>query len=336
MLPRTMGLRLLLASAFIALVVPCAASATPLNGFAVVELFTSEGCSSCPPADQAFSQIVRDASAAGAPIYVLEWHVDYWDYLGWKDPFGIRFASERQYAYARALSSSVYTPQAVINGSLVPENAADVSGMELIAHNALMSAPAAHAAISLSAVTSENSIRIHADVRGAPRGSVLLLAIVESGLGATPTAGENAGRNLLHSNVVRSVKQIPASAADVILELPRDLKPHSSSLIGLIQDGVSMRIAAAAQVRIADRMAAGISGRVIDPAGNAVPGVHVQACSGDLCIPGVTDPRGFFAIDGVPPGTYAIRVGATEPSLNITLAKGESLTMPTIIASSRQ
>ena len=248
MLPRTMGLRLLLASAFIALVVPCAASATPLNGFAVVELFTvRRDPRAVPRRSGVLSDCPRCFRHAGAPIYVLEWHVDYWDYLGWKDPFGIRFASERQYAYARALSSSVYTPQAVINGSLVPENAADVSGMELIAHNALMSAPAAHAAISLSAVTSENSIRIHADVRGAPRGSVLLLAIVESGLGATPTAGENAGRNLLHSNVVRSVKQIPASAADVILELPRDLKPHSSSLIGLIQDGVSMRIAAAAQ-----------------------------------------------------------------------------------------
>src|SRR6185312_605046 len=78
----------------------------------VVELFTSQGCNSCPAADAALGRIVRQGN-----VVVLAYHVDYWDYLGWKDTLGSRANTERQYAYAKAFGSSqVYTPQAVING----------------------------------------------------------------------------------------------------------------------------------------------------------------------------------------------------------------------------
>ncbi len=205
-----------------------------------------------------------------------------------------------------------------------------------MAHNALMSTPATNAAISLGAFTSENSIRIHADVRGAPRGSVLLLAVVESGLGATPTAGENAGRNLLHSNVVRTVKQLPASSADVVIELPKDLNTQSSSIIGLIQDSVSMRITAAAQILISGRAAASDQRPSCGCCGRCVPGIQVQACSTELCIPGVAARKDSFHFVDIPPGTYTISVGATSPSSTIALAKGASLTLPPIVESSRQ
>ncbi len=68
------------------------------NGFAVVELFTSEGCSSCPPADEALTRLSAQARSGGLPVVALEWHVDYWDNLGWKDPFASHLATERQYA----------------------------------------------------------------------------------------------------------------------------------------------------------------------------------------------------------------------------------------------
>ncbi|RWP76782.1 MAG: DUF1223 domain-containing protein, partial [Mesorhizobium sp.] len=78
----------------------------------VVELFTSQGCSSCPPADTLFSEL-----AAKEDIVALAYHVDYWDYLGWQDTLGRKENTERQYDYMRAFGSrSVYTPQAVING----------------------------------------------------------------------------------------------------------------------------------------------------------------------------------------------------------------------------
>ncbi len=81
----------------------------------VIELFTSQGCSSCPPADQLIADI--EEQYKGEEVYILSYHVDYWDYIGWKDPFGSKAYTEKQYDYAsRFRSRSVYTPQAVING----------------------------------------------------------------------------------------------------------------------------------------------------------------------------------------------------------------------------
>src|SRR5437764_14523810 len=82
----------------------------------VVELFTSQGCSSCPPADQLVSEIAHDASLRGRVI-PLTFHVDYWDRLGWRDPFSSAEWSRRQYAYVHALHvNSAYTPQIVVGG----------------------------------------------------------------------------------------------------------------------------------------------------------------------------------------------------------------------------
>jgi len=81
----------------------------------VIELFTSQGCSSCPPADKLITEI--EEQYQGEEVYILSYHVDYWDYIGWKDPFGSKAFTEKQYDYAsRFRSRSVYTPQAVING----------------------------------------------------------------------------------------------------------------------------------------------------------------------------------------------------------------------------
>ena len=86
----------------------------------VIELFTSQGCNSCPPADAYLGELAKRPG-----VLALSLHVDYWDYLGWKDPFDSRYATNRQYAYSRALPSSVYTPQTVINGAIVPGYAGD-------------------------------------------------------------------------------------------------------------------------------------------------------------------------------------------------------------------
>ena len=86
------------------------------KGFAVVELFTSEGCSSCPPADDLLAKIQHDYK--DSLVYVLAWHVDYWDHLGWRDRFSDHLFTNRQRWYADLLHvRSIYTPQVVVNGT---------------------------------------------------------------------------------------------------------------------------------------------------------------------------------------------------------------------------
>lgn len=84
------------------------------KGFAVVELFTSEGCSSCPPADVLVAKLQKES--ADKPVYILAFHVDYWNRLGWKDVFSSHEYSSRQYQYSKWLKSEVYTPQVIVNG----------------------------------------------------------------------------------------------------------------------------------------------------------------------------------------------------------------------------
>ncbi|MGW4464307.1 DUF1223 domain-containing protein [Micromonospora sp. NPDC004704] len=80
-------------------------------GFAIIEMFTSQGCSSCPPAEEVLSEIERDARERGQRVFALGFHVDYWDYLGWADPFADEAYTARQQAYARAFGAGqVYTP----------------------------------------------------------------------------------------------------------------------------------------------------------------------------------------------------------------------------------
>jgi hypothetical protein len=275
--------------------------------FAVVELFTSEGCSSCPPADDVLSQLVRAADEEKLPIYALEWHVDYWDYLGWKDPWDSRFATQRQYAYARSLPSSVYTPQIVIDGRLVPSNAGDSREVTSLARSVAMRPPdKSSVSIITSRQESPTSVRVDVEVSEAPLGLTMLVALVEGTLSARPNAGENEGRSLVHSNVVRAVKVVPASSGEIALDTPPAAGGTMRRIIVLLQDSRTMRIFGAAQSELAESGAKELSGRVVDEAGNAIAGVLIQACGAALCIPGRTDRNGYFTLHGIPAGTYEV------------------------------
>ena len=304
-------------------------------GFAVVELFTSEGCSSCPPADEAVSQVSSAAAREGLPVYVLEWHVDYWDYLGWKDPYDSRAATERQYSYARALPSSVYTPQVVINGSLVPDYAGDGRAIDQAARTLVKSPPAGALRLQVRPSPSPAVLSVHADTDGAPAGTSILLVLVEDGLGALPTAGENAGRRLSHSSVVRSVAILPSAGGDARIAIPGGVQVSRARLIGLVQDTRTMHILAAGQAALPARAAvsggpgaaASLSGRVIDAGGTGVKATMVQACSGAICIPAFTDSTGAFVFDGLAPGRYSIAVGPDAKPLEVTLEAGRPVVL---------
>src|ERR1700748_300945 len=145
-------------SAFINLKKTAASKVVDTKGFAVVELFTSEGCSSCPPADAVVAKLQKES--AGKPIYILAYHVDYWNHLGWKDVFSDADYSKRQRDYAKTLNiSSVYTPQIVVNGKTEL-----VGSEEEALHNAIKSALQKDALAQLTLVNmqiSRNTVQVN-------------------------------------------------------------------------------------------------------------------------------------------------------------------------------
>lgn len=209
---------------------------------AVIELFTSEGCSSCPPADRLLLDL---AARDDARLFPLAFHVDYWNRLGWADPFSDATFSERQRAYARAFGSGrVYTPQMVVNGEEEFIGSRRVEA-ERIIQNAL-DAPAL-ATIDLSTEVEDASVRIEYDVSDAPSEAVLHLALVQRQVEQAVPRGENAGRTLRHANVVRAFATMPAGFGSQTLVLPPDLDTDNATIVAYVQTPGMTRILGASR-----------------------------------------------------------------------------------------
>lgn len=227
----------------------------PAEGFAVVELFTSQGCSSCPPADDLLRELTAEARAAGKAVYLLSFHVDYWNDLGWRDPFSAAAFSERQRAYARRTGASgVYTPQMIIGG-----RDAFVGSDASHARRSLAQALAATATATISLKARAPDGAGHIDVTYAATGSGvtedtwLHVALVERDLSVRVTRGENAGRTLRHENVVRAFESARAGSSPegtIKLPLPPSIDKTKTSVIGYAQRGSSFSIVGAASAPI--------------------------------------------------------------------------------------
>lgn len=166
----------------------------------VVELFTSEGCSSCPPADAVLSDLARSRP----DVLPLAFHITYWDRLGWPDPFSLRAATERQRDYALTLGlDSIYTPQMVIDGKL------DVVGSDREAVDAALrraaTAPAQPVPLRLARAGGEVSVEVGDG--GARQGRVVLIGY-DPQHRTRVAHGENAGRTLTESNIVRGIVRV--------------------------------------------------------------------------------------------------------------------------------
>jgi hypothetical protein len=176
------------------------AAATPV----LVELFTSEGCSSCPPADALLSRLGRTQPVRGADIIALEEHVDYWDRLGWKDPFSSETATARQGEYGEAFGGrQVYTPQMIVDGRAEFVGSSDTDALRAI--RAASQAPKPY--IQLSWETGD-SLAIHIEPltnASAGDGAQLFLVVAENMLHSDVKRGENAGHALEHNGVVRQL-----------------------------------------------------------------------------------------------------------------------------------
>jgi len=178
----------------------------------VVELFTSEGCSSCPPADALLKKLSEQQSVPGVQIVALEEHVDYWNHLGWKDPYSASEFSQRQSDYAQVFGTDgVYTPQMVVDGQNQFVGSRSSAAREAIQKAA--NQPKAEIALVAGANTSPDKLVFEVQVKSlggvSPRGETeLWVAVTEKGLQTDVKAGENSGETLKHAAVVRSLRKI--------------------------------------------------------------------------------------------------------------------------------
>lgn len=231
--------RLVLTISFALLALNVAPFATSQNAgerkptsVAIVELFTSEGCSSCPPADALLRQINLKQTGAGQLIVGISEHVTYWDYLGWKDPFSSPVFTDRQSTYASRLSpEGSYTPQMVLNGreqfvggdagalERALRDEAGRSHLELRILSLMRSSSAVNVKFSLSGATSKPLDIIAVLMDDADRSNVL--------------RGENGGRLLQHASVARSLMRVSTVKGDVEqsaeIGLPDGFQPGGSS-----------------------------------------------------------------------------------------------------------
>jgi hypothetical protein len=202
-------------------------------GAAIVELFTSEGCSSCPPADAVLADIVRANDRA---VYALAFHVDYWDDLGWRDRFASPANTTRQRAYARAFGAgSMYTPQAIVGGT-EQFNGSDRDR----ASDAIGRALSRPATVRLSMRVHRRdpeAIVVDYEAPGAPAGCVLEVAVVEKSASTIVRAGENAGKTLHHANVVRAFAASPIAlpTGSQVVATPSSLRSEDGDVIAYVQ-----------------------------------------------------------------------------------------------------
>ena len=204
-------------------------------GTAVVELFTSEGCSSCPPADALLSELAKEDTPG---VILLELHVDYWDRLGWPDPWARSQFSDRQRRYGERFDQ-VYTPQMVVNGQTQFVGSDRVMARATIAK--ALAAP--QSALTVDARRAGETIL--ATVSGAPDGTTLVAAIVEDGLSSDVQRGENRGAKLRHDRVARAWVEGPGPSLEI--PVPSGVDPGKARLVVFAQDPKSLRIVAAAE-----------------------------------------------------------------------------------------
>jgi hypothetical protein len=207
------------------------------KGFAVVELFTSEGCSSCPAAEAVVAKLV---SKKEEEVYVLSYHVDYWNKLGWIDSFSKAEYSQRQRVYAARFNlNSVYTPQIVVNGSseFVGSDAAKLK--KAVAEKGQQTLVSD---LSITTTKTASGISISYSITG--NEEVLLnLALVQPEATTKVKRGENGGRTLHHVNVVRSLHTITAKGnGTASIELPKELAYIPLNIVAFTQDKKTLKV----------------------------------------------------------------------------------------------
>ncbi len=213
--------------------------------FAVIELFTSEGCSSCPAADNLVSKVLNEHKQN---VYILSYHVDYWDRLGWKDGFSNSAFSVRQKQYARILNlESIYTPQIIVNGSDEFVGSDERKLRSSISNNG---EPASDFSVKSEGIHNSAVKITYSRTNSEP--VLLNLALVQPEAFTEVKSGENGGRKLHHVNIVRELKTIETSTDTGSVEIPvlKELTNIPLQLIAFTQQKDNMMITSVRQVSL--------------------------------------------------------------------------------------
>ncbi|MGC1594074.1 MAG: DUF1223 domain-containing protein [Candidatus Acidiferrales bacterium] len=241
------------------------APATPERTPVIVELFTSEGCSSCPPADLLLQKLEAEQPLTRADIIGLEEHVDYWNHDGWIDPYSSPEWTQRQLEYGELLKTQPYTPQMVVDGEsqFVGSDGRDVA----LAIQKGASSPKTEVAINAGAPDAKDTQHFAVSIKklaGETPGDVaeVWLAVTENGLRSSVNRGENAGHVLAHVATLRSLRKIGVAAGngagDSFTGEPRvKIDSHwnreNLAVVVFVQEKRSRKIIGAASIRITPR-----------------------------------------------------------------------------------
>jgi hypothetical protein len=217
------------------------------KSFAVVELFTSEGCNTCPPADKLFSSMKAEAKKSGKNIFFLEYHVDYWNKLGWKDPYSSFQFTNRQKNYTSVLNEeSMYTPMMIVNGAK-SFTGSDKQKADAAIEEALLSPPTAGLKIKVDSIISD-TLYLRYDATNTDKNFLIRTAITEDGIVSKISAGENSNMTLSHDGVVRVFNSSELSKLSSQIKIPlKKFQPGKKcELIVFIQHKQSMKVLAVA------------------------------------------------------------------------------------------
>ncbi len=221
------------------------------NGFALLELVTSEGCSSCPAADDLLAHVQEEAGYK--PVYVLAYHVDYRNRLGWNDKFSSPAFSQRQYQYRNWFTSQVYTPQVVINGhsELVGSDAPAVrQAVEGCLGNGAAAVLELHGRQQSGTIDLE--YQVAGDNPGQSIAGQIVIAVVQKHSVSKVERGENAGLTLSHSQIVRNLYKFELihNKGSIKIDVPEGFNHQNWEVIGMIQDPGSRVIKAAGRMAL--------------------------------------------------------------------------------------
>jgi hypothetical protein len=231
------------------------AASPDTNTPVIVELFTAEGCSSCPPADELLARLEKEQPVPGVDVIVLGEHVDYWNQLGWPDRFSDRLYTQRQKEYAYSFSiEDIYTPQMIVNGQAQFNGADGPRAIREIQH----AAAAPHSSVSLQRKDPSDLALTVSHLPAGIKNVEIFLAITEDSLTSDVRRGENVGRRLTHTGVVRSfvsvarldARKSPEFTGDLPLHLLDDWARENLHAVVLVEVRGSHRIVGAAQLKL--------------------------------------------------------------------------------------